>query len=231
MVLTIRKVIRSFFYASEGIVYTLNTQRNMKIHVFVALTVLLGGMWLHFDSTETIFILFAIGIVFAAEIINTAIEKIIDLITSGERHELAKVAKDTAAGAVLFLTFIAVFVGLIVIQPYIKLAISGGWGIKAIHPSSFFILEGFFIIIVTYSIKAYWYSKNRQLAPNASIGILLFLLALGSSINVLMLILLLIISGLLFIYFYLKGYYKLLGYIQNILISVGGFYLLYWLFF
>lgn len=229
--LAIKKLIRSFIYASEGIVYTINTQRNMKIHVFVALTVLLGGMWLHFSSTETIYILFAIGIVFAAEIFNTAIEKTIDLITKGERHEFAKVAKDTAAGAVLFLTMVAVSIGILVIQPYLNLAISGGWSIKVVHPSSFFILEGFFIIIVTYSLKAYWYSKNRQLEPNLFIGIVLFLLALSSSINFWMLIPLSIISGLLLIYFYQKGYYKLLGFIQNILISVGGFYLLYRLFY
>lgn len=232
MALAIKKLIRSFIYASEGIVYTINTQRNMKIHVFVALLVLLVGMWLHFDSTETIYILFAIGIVFTAEIFNTAIEKTIDLVTKGERHELAKVAKDTAAGAVLILTIVSVFIGFLVIQPYLKLVISGGWSIKTIHPSSFFILEGFFIIIATYSLKAFWYSKNNQLEPNEFIGVALFLLTLASSIYPWMIIPLAITFSLLLIYFYYrKCYYKFLSLIQNILISVGGFYLLYWLFY
>jgi len=231
MALVIKKLIHSFNNANEGIVYTINTQRNMKIHIFVALAVLFIGMWLHFDNSESTYILFAIGIVFAAEIFNTAIEKTIDLITKGQRYELAKVAKDTAAGAVLFLTIIAIFIGFLVIQPYIKLAINGGWSIKAIYPSSFFILEGFFIIIVTYSIKAYWYSKNIWLQPNIFLGIVLFLLALGSSIYFLMMVFLVATTSLLFIYFYQKGYYQLLGFIQNIIISVGGFYLLYWSFY
>lgn len=232
MVLAIKKLIRSFIYADEGIVFTINTQRNMKIHVLVALIVLLVGMWLHFDSTETSYILFAIGIIFAAEIFNTAIEKTIDLITKGERHGLAKVAKDTAAGAVLFLTFVAVFIGFLVIQPYLKLAVNGGWSIKAIHPSSFFILEGFFIIIVTYCIKAYWYSKNSELEPSVFMGVVLFLLTLAaSSINFWMIIPLVVVSGLIFIYFYQRNFFKLLGFIQNVLISVGGFYILYRLFY
>lgn len=227
----IKKLISSFNYASEGIVYTINTQRNMKIHIIVALTLLLSAMWLHFDKTESFFILIAIGMILSAEIFNTAVEKTIDLITQNQHYQLAKVAKDAAAGGVLMLTFMAVFIGLLVFEPYINLALSGGWSIKAVYTTAFFILEGFFIIIVTYIIKAFWLNKNIKLQPNVFLAIVLYLLALSNILISWSIYLVVIVMILLFLYFARTGFYRLLGFIQNFIISIGGFYILYWLFY
>ncbi len=97
---SLSKLAKSFQSAFFGIVYTLQTQRNMKIHFLCALSVLIFAMLVPFDFITRIALLFCIAQVFSAEILNTAIEAMIDLFIK-EIHPLAKIAKDAAAGAVL----------------------------------------------------------------------------------------------------------------------------------
>lgn len=111
-----RGLIRSFKCAAEGIVYSLKTQRNMRIHVFVALCALLASYLLKLDPGEWGIILLCIGLVMAAECFNTAIEAVVDRV-SPEVHPLAKIAKDCAAGAVLICALISVAAGLAVFVP------------------------------------------------------------------------------------------------------------------
>lgn len=93
-------LIKTFNYAIDGIIYTLRSQRNMKIHYFVALAVLFFSLFMNLSRIEMIAIFFAISFVVISEMFNTAIEKTVDLITT-EYSPLAKIAKDVAAGAVL----------------------------------------------------------------------------------------------------------------------------------
>lgn len=85
----------------------------MKIHMAAALIVLIAAALLHLDRMSWLFLILAIGIVFIAELINTAIEAVVDLI-SPQKHVLARLAKDTAAGAALVAAAFAVMVGLLV---------------------------------------------------------------------------------------------------------------------
>lgn len=111
-----RALIASFKCAAAGIVYALKTQRNMRIHVFVAVCALLASYLLKLDPSEWGIILLCIGLVMAAECFNTAIEALVDKV-SPEMHPLAKIAKDCAAGAVLICALISVAAGLTVFVP------------------------------------------------------------------------------------------------------------------
>ncbi|AOK89075.1 diacylglycerol kinase family protein [Paenibacillus sp. SEL3] len=103
----------TFRYAAEGVMYALRTQVNMRIHVAVALLVIVAGLTLHISRLDWLFVCVAIAIVIVAELFNTAVEAAVDLI-SPDIHPLAKAAKDTAAGAVLLAAVFAVIIGIFV---------------------------------------------------------------------------------------------------------------------
>lgn len=105
----ISQIINSFNYAVEGIIYTLKKERNMKIHFLIAFLVLLFSLFFNFSRVELLMLFFTISLVMITEMINTSIEKVVDLYT-GEFHPLAKTAKDVAAGAVLIAAMNAVAV-------------------------------------------------------------------------------------------------------------------------
>ncbi len=111
--MNISKLLSSFNYAIDGIVYVLKTQRNMKIHVLVAIIVILLGLFLNVSKLELLVLIATIALVIITEMINTSIESTINLITS-EYHELAKIAKNVAAGAVLIAAINAAVVGYII---------------------------------------------------------------------------------------------------------------------
>jgi diacylglycerol kinase (ATP) len=103
----------SFDYAIRGIVYAVRTQRNMRLHLLTAVLVFVGALALGVGGLELIALLFAVGLVIVAELMNTAIETTVDLATDGF-DPLAAVAKDVAAGAVLISAVTAVAVGYVV---------------------------------------------------------------------------------------------------------------------
>ncbi|NLZ48418.1 MAG: phosphatase PAP2 family protein [Clostridiales bacterium] len=109
----IKKLVDSFNYAIEGIIYAVRTQRNMRIHMAVALCVLTACFFYDLNKMELLIIAITITMVIAAELINTAIESAIDA-TTNYYHPLAKIAKNTAAGAVLVTAINAVIVGYII---------------------------------------------------------------------------------------------------------------------
>ena len=88
------------------------------IHVLAALSVIIAGIYFKITSTEWMAVVFAIGIVVVAEMLNTAIEKLTDMVSPGI-HPDAKVVKDIAAGAVLMASISALTIGLIVFLPKI----------------------------------------------------------------------------------------------------------------
>lgn len=108
-----RSLLWSFDYAIRGIVYALRTQRNMRLHFLVSAAVFTAALALHVSGLELIALLFAVGLVLVAELINTAIESTVDLATE-TFDPLAAIAKDVAAGAVLVSAVTAVAVGYVV---------------------------------------------------------------------------------------------------------------------
>ena len=89
---------KSFGYAFEGIGTCIKKERNMKIHCAAAILVVIAGVILKISSLEWCICLTLFGLIMALELVNTAVEAVVDLVTE-ERKPLAKIAKDTAAGA------------------------------------------------------------------------------------------------------------------------------------
>ena len=115
-----KKLFKSFFYAFRGIFSTINSERNMRIHL-VCIAYMLGFLlltdWFVVSKIEWAILLVAICLVVAGELVNTAVESVVDMVTQ-EYNELAKKAKDAASGAVLVCAIVAVIIGIIVLlQP------------------------------------------------------------------------------------------------------------------
>lgn len=109
------KLIRSFGYAFKGIV-TSTKEQNMRIHILSAILVIIVGLWTGLSISEWLVIILIIALVIGTEMVNTAIESVVDL-ASPEFHPIAKVAKDVAAGAVLVFALASVIIGLLIFIP------------------------------------------------------------------------------------------------------------------
>lgn len=113
-----RALLTSFNYAFSGLAYTLRTQRNAKIHVFVACVTLALGATLNLSLNDWRWLIFAIGLVLFAETMNTAFEFLCDVV-SPQFLSSVKNAKDIAAGAVLITATSSFCIGLMTLIPYI----------------------------------------------------------------------------------------------------------------
>ena len=121
-VLSIKRLKKSFGYAFKGIDDVISNEPNMKIHVSVAILVVIMAFLLKISMIEWIILVLLIGLVLAAEVINTTIENLVDMYTK-DYNERAKVVKDTAAGTVLILAITAVIIGLMIFIPKIILVL------------------------------------------------------------------------------------------------------------
>lgn len=110
------KLYKSFGYAFEGIFATLFHERNMQIHFLVTVLVIIFGIILKISVTEWFYCMLLFGLVLSLELVNTAIEAVVDLVTE-DKKPLAKKAKDAAAGAVLINAIFAAIMGGIIFFP------------------------------------------------------------------------------------------------------------------
>ncbi len=106
----VKELIDSFNYAISGILAALKLEKSLKIHYIAAIVVMVASTLFNLSRVEFMILLFAVVLVVVLEMINTAIEKSVDMITK-EYHPLARVVKDISAGAVLIATFNAAIVG------------------------------------------------------------------------------------------------------------------------
>ena len=113
-----KKLIKSFKYAVEGIFTGIKKEQNMKIHIVIMILVIIFGILLKISKIEWIICIALFGLVISMELINTAIENAVDLITK-EKNEQAKIAKDVAAGAVLVSAMASAIIGLMIFVPKI----------------------------------------------------------------------------------------------------------------
>ena len=120
--------IKSFRHALRGGFYSLRTQPNTWIHATATVMVIVLGLWLSLPASEWALLILAIGLVWSAEFMNTAVEAVVDL-ASPRRHPLAGAAKDAGAAAVLVAAGAAALVGFLVLGPPLwqKLTALFGW--------------------------------------------------------------------------------------------------------
>ena len=113
-----KKIRNSFKYAIEGIWTSFKTERNMKIHIFIMILVIIAGIILKINKSEWIICIILFAIVIESELFNTSIETIVDMVMP-EKNEKAKIAKDVSAGAVLVVAIGAAIIGLVIFVPRI----------------------------------------------------------------------------------------------------------------
>lgn len=118
------KLYKSFGYAFEGIGNTILHERNMQIHCTVTILVVIFGFLLKISLLEWFVCLLLFALVLSLELVNTALEAVVDLVTT-EKKPLAKKAKDAAAGAVLMSAIIAAILGGIIFFPKLWVFIFG----------------------------------------------------------------------------------------------------------
>ena len=116
---SLKKFIKSFYYAINGVICLLKTEQNARIHSVNAILVGVLAYVLEISRLEAAILFIAVVMVFAIEIINTAIEKVFDLLHP-ESHATIHYIKDAMAGAVLISAIIALVVAILVFLPHIK---------------------------------------------------------------------------------------------------------------
>ena len=114
-----RDFTSSLEFAITGIFTAIKEERNMRKHALSALVAILAGLVFRISATEWLFLLMAVFLVIALEIVNSAIENVVDLASNYHFSMLAKNAKDMAAGAVLVVSCYALITGMIVFIPKI----------------------------------------------------------------------------------------------------------------
>jgi diacylglycerol kinase len=112
--MNLSKFVRSFVIGAAGLTHALRTEQNMRLHLLAAVVVVAAGFWLKLAAWEWVAIVLAIGLVIAAECVNTALERLADRV-SREHDPLIKQAKDCGSAAVLVLAITATVIGGIVL--------------------------------------------------------------------------------------------------------------------
>ena len=151
-----RSIIDSFNYAVSGIILSLKTERNMLIHYIIAILVLGLSLFFDFTRVEFLLLLFAISLVLTLEMINTAIEKTVDMVTK-EYHPYARIAKDISAGAVLIASVNALIVGYLLFFDRLS-AFSEGTIFKIKKsPVHLTFIALLLVVLLTIGLKAKYY--------------------------------------------------------------------------
>ena len=115
-----KDLLSSFKHAFQGLFYALLSQRNFRIHVCIGLVVSALAIWLDLSFYEIAILIITVGAVLVLELLNTSIEAVVDLAIGRRFHPLARIAKDSAAGAVLVASLCSLLIaGLLIVPPFI----------------------------------------------------------------------------------------------------------------
>lgn len=113
------KMFRSFRFAIWGIFSVFRSENNMKVHLLATVCVVGAGVFFRIQAYDWLWIALAVGMVWITEMINTAIEKLVDL-CSPNFNPIAGAVKDVAAGAVLIAALLSILIGGVVFWPYLR---------------------------------------------------------------------------------------------------------------
>jgi diacylglycerol kinase (ATP) len=150
-----RQWLKSTNFAIEGILHAARTQRHVRYHYFSAAVVLLISYILGVSRIEFLIITLSVIAVFLAEMFNTAVEVIVDIV-SPEQSEKARIAKDIAAGAVLVTAFGVAVIGYIILFPYLRDAFHKGLHITKHSKEEIALIAFIIVIILVVMTKAYF---------------------------------------------------------------------------
>lgn len=151
----LRKWVNSANNAIEGILYAAKTQRHLRYHLYAAVTVLIFSYVLGVQRHDFLIIAATVIMVLFAELINTAIEFLVDMV-SPEYNEKARIAKDVAAGAVLTTAFGASIIGYIILFPYVHSAFDSGIYVAKHSPNEIALISIIIVVILVVMLKAHY---------------------------------------------------------------------------
>jgi len=155
-------------YAIEGILHAAKTQRHLRYHFYAAIAVLMFVFSIGVTRTEFLILSLAVIIVLLAEMMNTAIEATVDIL-SPEKAEKARIAKDVAAGAVLITSLGAAVMGAIVLYPYLGAFFSRGFTI-AQHVGQDIAIIAFVLVLITVVLLKSYFGKGHPLSGGLPSG-------------------------------------------------------------
>ncbi len=107
----------SFRYAAQGLAYGFSSQRNFRVHVITGVVVFALALWLQLSLDRLAVLVLTVGAVLVLELVNTAIESVVDLAIGRRFHPLARIAKDCAAAAVLVAALASMLIALLLLLP------------------------------------------------------------------------------------------------------------------
>ena len=116
---SLKRFIKSFTYAFEGIKYSFYHEQNIIVMLFLGIIAIVMGFVFKVSYTEKLIILLLMGIILPLELINTAIEAVVDLHDGDKKSKYGKVAKDSASAALLVASLFALVIGIIIFMPHI----------------------------------------------------------------------------------------------------------------
>lgn len=148
-----RSIIWSFNYAIEGIVHALRTQRNMRVHLGIAVAAAVASLAFGISRIELVAVFFAISLVFITELLNTAVEAAVD-VAIDTYDPLAKVAKDVAASAVLVAAINAMVVAYLVLFEPFREVLSRGLVIVSFAQADLTVIALGLILLAVIGLKA-----------------------------------------------------------------------------
>lgn len=157
----LRRWIESMNCAIEGVLFAARTQRHLRYHLYSAAFVLVGSYALGVERTDFLVISIAVILVLLAEMVNTAVEYVVDMI-SPEFSDEARVAKDVAAGAVLVTAVGAIVVGYIVLFPYLNKIFEKGISV-AKHTKEEIALISIIIVLILVVVSKAFFGKGHPL--------------------------------------------------------------------
>ncbi len=163
------RIWSSFNYAFQGVLYATRSQPNMRVHLIAGSLALLATLYLRLERAYVALVVIAIALVLALELVNTAIESVVDLMTVAH-HPLAKVAKDAAAGAVLVVSLAAVVVGYLAFYEGILSAGARVSAAVAAVPLNLVFVTLVIVGVVTIFAKAFTGSHGSPLQGGAISG-------------------------------------------------------------
>lgn len=164
----LRKWLKSTNFAIEGILHGAMTQRHLRYHFFSAAFVLFLSYLLGVTRIEFVLISLAVMLVITAEMLNSAVEVVVDIL-SPEYSERARVAKDIAAGAVLISAFGAAVLGYIILFPYLKTLFTDGFSI-ARHSKEEIALIAVVLVMILVIITKSYFGKGHPLSGGMPSG-------------------------------------------------------------